>query len=140
MKTVVDYLKKNKKYEHDVMDADFELELEGDIIKLRCNEEEWSISTTSGVDAEYDIQEILEEHEIEIRFCEICGIPMDQGYTTDCGGWYCCEDCFEGAMDEDYGKGKWRGTDEDGIDGGFYEALDEDDEWEDTGVYWTQWY
>ena len=140
MKTVVDYLKKNKKYEHDVMDADFELELKGDIIKLRCNEEEWSISTESGVDAEYDIQEILEEHEIEIRFCEICGSPMDQGYTTDCGGWYCCEDCFEGAMDTDYGKGNWRGTDEEGIGGGFYEAMDEDGEWEDTGVYWTQWY
>lgn len=43
-------------------------------------------------------------------------------------------------MDEDYGKGKWIGTDEEGVDGGFYEHLDEDDEWEDTGIYWTHWY
>ena len=35
MKTIVDYLKEHKKYEHDVMDADFELELKGEQIKLR---------------------------------------------------------------------------------------------------------
>ena len=140
MKTVVDYLRENKIYDHSIEDSDFILELKGDKIKLTCEGEEWLIDASSGVDAECDINSILEDHNIEIRFCEICGIPFDAGYTTDEGSWYCCTDCFEGAMDADYGKGNWRGTDKEGIDGGFYECLNEDDEWEDTGVYYTEWY
>ena len=140
MKTVVDYLKKNKKYEHDVMDADFELELEGDIIKLRYDGKEWLIDTANPVHAEEDIEYILENNGIEIRFCETCGTPIDQGFTTDDSGWYCCEDCFEVTMDEDYGKGNWRPSGDEGEWGGYYEWLNEDDEWEDTGIYWTHWY
>lgn len=141
MKTVVDYLKKNKQYKHDVMGRDFELELEGDDVTLKVNGDEWEIyATPPHYEVEYEIQDILEEHKIEIRFCEICGKPFDAGFTADDGGWYCCEDCFEGAMNKDYGEGKWRGTDEEGSYGGFYEYLNDGDEWEDTGIYWTEWY
>ena len=42
-------------------------------------------------------------------------------------------------MNKAYGKGKWRGTDEEGYYGGFYEYLQDDGEWEDTGVFYTEW-
>ena len=42
-------------------------------------------------------------------------------------------------MDEDYGKGKWRASDEEGEYEGWYEYLNEDGEWEDTGVFYTEW-
>ena len=45
MKTVVDYLKENKQYIHDVMDAYFELELIEDEIKLKYDGKEWLIET-----------------------------------------------------------------------------------------------
>lgn len=140
MKTVVDYLKKNKKYIHDVMGRYFELELEKDTVVLKVNGDEWEIYVgPQNYEVEYSIQDILEEHKIEIRFCEECGIPFDAGFTADDGDWYCCEECFEDSMDKSYGKGNWRGTDEEGEWGGFYEHLD-GDEWADTGVYWTEWY
>ena len=139
MKTVVDYLKKNKKYEHDVMDADFELEIIEDKIILKHGEDEWLIDAETGLDAEYEIQEVLEQYGIEIRFCDECGSPMDQGFMVDDGSFYSCEDCFESAMDHAYGKGNWRSTDEEGEWGGYYEYLDVD-VWEDTGIFWTHWY
>lgn len=140
MKTVVDYLKKNKKYTHDVMERDFELELDGSVITLRFHGHEWWIAITPDKNIEYIIQEILEENfKIEIRFCEECGIPMDEGFMIDDGSFYSCESCFETAMDKEYGKGNWRATDEEGAWGGFYEYLDVD-VWEDTGIFWTHWY
>ena len=139
MKTVVDYLKEHKQYIHDVMDADFELEMIEDKIILKHGEDEWLIDTESGLDAEYEIQEVLEEFGIEIRFCDECGSPIDQGFMVDDGSFYSCEECFESAMDHAYGKGNWRSTDEEGSYGGYYEYLDVDT-WEDTGIFWTQWY
>ena len=139
MKTVVDYLKEHKQYIHDVMDADFELEMIEDKIILKHGEDEWLIDAESGLDAEYEIQEVLEEFGIEIRFCDECGSPMDQGFMVDDGSFYSCEECFESAMDSAYGKGNWRATDEEGEFGGYYEYLDVD-VWEDTGIFWTQWY
>ena len=142
MKTVVDYLKKNKKYIHDVMGRYFELELydNGNDIGLQF-ENDGHIIPINGEDhvVEGLIQDILEERKIEIRFCEECGIPFDAGFTAGDGDWYCCEECFEDSMDKSYGKGNWRGTHEEGEWGGFYERLD-GDEWTDTGVYWTEWY
>lgn len=90
---------------------------------------------------EEEISEILSENfGIEIRFCEQCGKPFDAGYTVDCGWWYCCEECFDEAMDDDYGEGNWRPTDTEGIYGGFYEFLDKSNNtWEDTGIYYTEW-
>lgn len=92
-------------------------------------------------DINSNIQDILSErYDIEIRFCEQCGKPFNAGYTTDCGAWYCCEECFDEAMDDDYGEGNWRPTDTEGIYGGFYEFLDKSNNtWEDTGIYYTEW-
>lgn len=76
---------------------------------------------------------------MEIRFCEVCGRPFDAGFIAGYGDWYCCEECFEPTMDKDYGKGNWRPTDEEGEYGGLYEFLGDNGEWQDTGVYWTEW-
>ena len=41
-------------------------------------------------------------------------------------------------MDKDYGKENWKPTDEEGEYGGFYEYLN-NGEWQDAGIYWTEW-
>lgn len=143
MKTIVDYLKKHGKYEHDVKGRAFELELNeiddqillgrnGDWVIINAKQKEWN--------AERDISETLEDnYGIQIRFCEECGKPFDAGFIAGDGDWYCCEDCFDNAMDITYGKGKWRPAEDEGEYGGYYEYLDED-EWVDTGIYYTEWY
>jgi hypothetical protein len=140
MKTVLDYLKEHGKYEHDFEGRAFELILKGNQILLNYKDG-WAVIKTNldGYEIEDAITEILEDHNIEIRFCEECGKPFDAGYIAGDGDWYSCEECFKGAMDTTYGKGKWRPSEEEGDNGGWYEALDED-EWVDTGIYYTEWY
>ena len=140
MKTIVDYLKKHGKYEHDFEGRAFELILKGNQILLN-HAEGWAVIKTDMEDYEIEnaIEEILEDHKIQIRFCEECGKPFDAGFIAGDGVWYCCEECFDGAMDTTYGKGKWRPSEEEGDNGGWYEALD-GDEWVDTSVYYTEWY
>lgn len=141
MKTVVDYLQANKKYEHDFQGRAFELELTDKDIELGCNNEVYSIMLSqTGYEVEDIIQTILEEdHKIAIRFCEECGTPFDAGFMAGDGDWYSCEDCFNDAMDRTYGKGNWRSSEDEGENGGWYEYLDED-KWEDTGIFYTEWY
>jgi len=140
MKTVVDYLKEHGKYEHDFEGRAFELILKGNQILLNHNEG-WAVIKTDLDDyaIEDAITEILEDHHIAIRFCEECGKPFDAGFIAGDGDWYCCEECFDGAMDTTYGKGKWRPSEEEGENGGWYETLD-GDEWVDTSIYYTEWY
>lgn len=140
MKTIVDYLKEHGKYEHDVQGRAFELILKGNQILLNYLDG-WAVinAEQEGYIVENSIAEILEDHKIEIRFCEECGKPFDAGFIAGDGDWYCCEECFDGAMDTTYGKGKWRPSDEEGENGGWYEALDED-KWVDTSIYYTEWY
>ena len=138
MKFIVDYLKEHKEYEHNCQGREFRLELFGPNILLTCKGNKYLIDQSG--DSENIIQEILEANKIEIRFCEECGIPFDAGFMTDGGFWYCCENCFDQTMDKSYGKGKWRGTEEEGSCGGFYEFLNDDNEWEDTGIFYTEWY
>lgn len=143
MKTVLDYLKEHGKYEHDFMGRAFELELNDidDQILLGCNGDWVTINAKQkGWTIENDIREILEDnYGIEIRFCEECGIPFDAGFIAGDGDWYCCEDCFDDAMNTTYGEGKWRPSEDEGENGGWYESLEED-EWVDTGIYYTEWY
>ena len=140
MKTIVDYLKEHGKYEHDFEGRAFELILKGNQILLNHNEG-WAVIKTDLDDYEIEdaITEILEDHHVAIRFCEECGKPFDAGFIAGDGDWYCCEECFDGAMDTTYGKGKWRPSDEEGENGGWYETLD-GDEWIDTSIYYTEWY
>lgn len=141
MKHIVNYLEEHgNKYDHDVLGREFTLELDGDNIRLKLNGNEWIINTTPmGLHVECEIYDILEAHGIDIRICEECGMPMDAGFMIDDGSFYCCENCFETAMDKEYGKGNWRATDEEGYYGGYYEYLD-GDTWEDTGIFWTHWF
>lgn len=85
--------------------------------------------------------------EDEMTFCNVCGKPVLRGMTTDNGDCHVHEDCFDKYMDDEYGKGKWKGVDElpdyefpdnDGY-GGYYVYLDENNEWVGTGIYYTEW-
>ena len=135
-KTIVNYLNKEK-FNGVIGNCDITLEMQGDKIKMICDEKEYIIDAF--ITSEYEIRDILETmHKTEIRFCEECGKPYDKGFIAGDGDWYCCEDCFEDVMNRDYVQGKWRATDEEGHYGGFYEYLDED-EWIDTGIYYTEW-
>lgn len=138
MKTIVDYLKEHKEYVHDFEGREFKLKLFTSVIMIVCNNNTYEIDAND--ESNDYIQQLLELHNIEIRFCEECGKPFDAGYVADGGFWYSCKDCFNEAMDKCYGKGKWRGTDKEGDYGGFYECLNDDGEWEDTSVYYTEWY
>lgn len=75
----------------------------------------------------------------EYRICDYCNEPMTEGFMADGGVWYCCESCFDAAMRHDYPLG-YRGTDEEGDCGGFWEYLEADGEWYDTGIFYTQWW
>ena len=140
MKTVVGYLKEHGKYEHDFQGRYFELILDGNQILLN-HDDGWAVikTTLEGYEVENAIAEILEDHKIEIRFCEECGIPFDAGFIAGDGDWYCCEECFDDAMNTTYGEGKWRPTKDEGEYGGYYESFD-GDEWVDTSIYYTEWY
>lgn len=140
MKTIVDYLKEHRRYEHNFTGRHFELKMRDDQILINYKDG-WAVvkSDQNGYETENAITEILEENGIAIRFCEECGRPFDKGFIAGDGDWYCCDYCFDDAMDTTYGKGKWRPSDEEGESGGWYEALD-GNEWVDTSIYYTEWY
>ena len=141
MKTVFDYLKEHKTYEHNFKGRYFTLELVDEYILLTKEDGEKYLIDGGhrGYEIGVEIQDILDNDGIEIRFCEECGIPFDSGFMANDGGWYSCEKCFDNAMDRTYGKGKWRASESEGENGGWYESLDED-EWVDTGIFYTEWY
>lgn len=138
MKTVVDYLKANEKYEEEIAGYNVKLKLVGeDIVMQVDNDPEYWIDAS---DADSEIQDILyKNYRAEIRFCEVCGIPYDMGFVAGDGEWYCCQNCFGPVMDKDYGEEGWRRSDEEGEYGGYYEHRNADGEWIDTGVYYTEW-
>lgn len=140
MKTVVDYLQEHKTYKHDVIGREFELRLYGHLLTIGFEGNKWRIDIRQDKHVNWTIQDVLESKcKIEIRFCEECGKPMDEGFLSDDGWFYACEDCFEGAMDKCYGKGNWRASTHEGEYGGWYESFN-GNTWEDTGVFWSQWY
>lgn len=139
MKTIKDYLREN---------GDFKCDLGNRTeVGFALAEDNIIMMVDTGVATDIykleigrDVQDVLyDDYNIEIRFCEECGKPFDAGFTAGDGEWYCCEDCFESVMDRDYGKGKWRATEEEGEYGGFYEYLD-NNRWEDTAIFYTEWY
>ena len=148
MKTLIDYLEEHGKYEHRSHQEPFLCELHRNDkvvlldghITLTVSGDTHIINLCDGChNAWAEIQDILQDnYGIEIRLCEECGKPMDVGYIAGDGDWYCCEDCFEEAMNEAFGEGNWRKTETEGSRGGFYEYLD-GEEWVDTGIYDTAW-
>jgi len=140
MKTVVDYLKANEKYEEDIAGHSVELKLTNKLVMMTVDGDKYRIKRYGDVSVETEIRYILEEnYGANIRFCEACGIPYDMGFIAGDGEWYCCQNCFESVMDKDYGKDGWRDTDEEGEYGGYYEYRNADGEWIDTGIYYTEW-
>lgn len=141
MKTIIDYLIQNKIYEEEIAGHKIELRLSKKCVVMTVDGDRYLIKRfNEDVSPDTEIKYILEEnYNTEIRFCEVCGKPFDAGFIAGDGDWYCCEECFEPTMDKNYGKGKWRGTDEEGEYGGFYEFLGHNGEWQDTGIYWTEW-
>lgn len=75
-----------------------------------------------------------------MRTCEKCGQEITQGFTTDEGDFYCCEECFEEYMDSTYGKHRWMEINDDGC-GGYYISTDDSyvGGYYGTGIYWTEW-
>ena len=148
MKTFADYLKENGTYTLELFKLNQNTcSWDEVIVSVEMTDTDYII-THNGEETSFpldmDIQDLLDEylyykHKLEIRFCEECGRPYDKGYTIDGGFWYCCEDCFNTAMDNRYGIDKWRASQEEGADGGWYEYLNRDGVWEDTGVYYTEW-
>lgn len=116
----------------------------GVVFKLENNKVIVGDGETSGVfetsvNNTDDIKEFCEEFlNLEVRFCNHCGCPICECFM-DGDSFYSCAECFPEYMDEIYGKDKWRASesDEEGESGGYYDCL-EDDEWLDTGIFWTE--
>lgn len=140
MKTVVDYLKKNKKFEGEIGGHAVKISLNGKSVIMECDDSRYVFNAFRD-DVANQIQDALYDHHggIEIRFCDVCGTPYDMGFIAGDGDWYCCQNCFKETMNLDYGEDGWRSTDEEGQYGGYYEYRKYDGEWVDTGIYYTEW-
>lgn len=141
MKTIEDYLIENKIYEESIADHEVKLKLAKKTIVMTVDGDRYLIKRFGDeISPETEIRAILEDiYGANIRFCDVCGIPYDMGFIAGDGEWYCCQSCFESVMNKDYGEDGWRGTEDEGEYGGFYEYLRPDGEWEDTGIYYTEW-
>ena len=76
------------------------------------------------------------------RICKVCGKPLIDGMYNDDRD-YIHEDCFKKYMDDLYGEGNWKHTEdgeEDGCGGYYLVTSDGGKTWEGTGIYWTEWY
>lgn len=139
MKDILCYIKENTRFKGIIGSANVKIEMFEDVVIVTCNNHIHSFNSSKVHDANYAVQDILEKYKTEVRFCDECGKPFSEGFMMEDGCWYICDDCFEAAMNAEYGEGKWRATDEEGSYGGFYEHLNDGDEWEDTGIFWTEW-
>ena len=141
IKTIIDYLMENGIFKDCIGTLDVSLRPRFGYVEMCVNEEtSYDIEAESTLEFQNIIQDILDKkHKTEVRFCEECGKPYDRGFMAGDGDWYCCEDCFEDSMNKIYGKDNWRSTDEEGYYGGYYESLQDDGAWEDTGVFYTEW-
>lgn len=141
MKTVEDYLTEHGVYEESIADHIVKLKLAKKTIVMTVDDDRYLIKRFDDeISPETEIRAILEDiYGANIRFCDTCGIPYDMGFMAGDGDWYCCQSCFEETLNSDYGKDRWRGTEEEGEYGGYYEYLNSSGEWEDTGIFYTEW-
>ena len=137
MKTVENYLIQNKVYEESIADHEVKLKLAKKTIVMTVDGDRYLIKRFDDeISPETEIRDILEDvYGANIRFCDVCGAPYDMGFMAGDGEWYCCQSCFQ----SEFEKGGWRETEEEGEWGGYYEYLNSDGEWEDTGVFYTEW-
>lgn len=141
MKTVVDYLEKHGAYEEDIANHTVKLKLAKKTIVMTVDDDRYLIKIFDDeVSPETEIRNILEDvYGANIRFCDVCGIPYDMGFMAGDGDWYCCQSCFDKELNDSYGKDGWRESEDEGEYGGYYEYLRPDGEWEDTGIFYTEW-
>ncbi len=140
MKTVVDYLIEHKIYEESIANHDVKLKLAKKTIVMTVDGDRYLIKRFGEVSPETEIRAILEDiYGANIRFCDACGIPYDMGFIACDGDWYCCQSCFDKELNDAYGKDGWRESEDEGEYGGYYEFLNSNGEWEDTGIYYTEW-
>lgn len=140
MKTIIDYLIENKTYEEDIANHIVKLKLSKKCIVMTIDDDRYLIKRFGDVSPETEIRTILEDiYGANIRFCDECGIPYDMGFMAGDGEWYCCQNCFENVLNRDLGQDCWRESEDEGEYGGYYEYLKDDGEWEDTGIFYTEW-
>lgn len=77
------------------------------------------------------------EDVLGLRICDKCGSVMNQGFCNMEGDLHICESCFESYMNDLYGIGLWRQTENDDCED-FYEYF-ENENWYGTGIFWTEW-
>lgn len=146
-KTIFDYLETHEDYESPC--GQWHLTSYGDgTIRMSVG------TNVFRVESESDIQDVLErELNQEVRFCTVCGSPMQDGYMVEDGDFYACSDeCFEKDADERYGKCKWKLTDdmteEEWSNANRYEFgedshhayLGKDNKWHPDNTFYTEWY
>lgn len=73
-----------------------------------------------------------------MRTCVCCGKPMINGMTNE-WEFYAHEHCFEKAMNEEFGAGNWRITEDDGKNGCYEYTEDDGKTWYGTGIHYTEW-
>jgi hypothetical protein len=140
MKTIVNFLKENGYTNDKIYEVgDVSFTIHGNTVVVSYNGDVWGIPA-SRTDINIKVQDLLYDcYDVEMRYCDECGKPYDAGFMGGDGEWYCCEDCFEPMMDRDFGKGKWRPTEKEGMYGGYYEYLTDSGKWRDTGAFYTEW-
>lgn len=130
-----------QKLQYKIEDYLFEIDECEPILEVYKDEEEYKIPLDDLEDIDNIPDDCLPDgfHD-EIRFCSICGRPMDRGFTDE-NTYICSETEFILYMDETYGKRSWKATTEEiiGDDGCYVYQENEDSEWEDTGWYYTEW-
>ena len=79
--------------------------------------------------------------EDEMTFCDYCRKPVIFGMTDYFEDCHVHEECFDNYMNKTYGKGKWKPTENGEEDeyGGYYIFLNDKNEWEGTGIFYTEW-
>lgn len=90
----------------------------------------------------YDINGyIVYAAEDEMTFCDYCRKPVIFGMTDYFEDCHVHEECFDNYMNKTYGKGKWKPTENGEEDeyGGYYLFLNDKNEWEGTGIFYTEW-
>lgn len=74
---------------------------------------------------------------VQLQECIECHRLMYQG-NTDLWDVYVCDECFDGYVKHEGLKANYH-EDEDNWGGGYWDYLDENGKWVDTGIFWTDW-
>lgn len=82
---------------------------------------------------------IEDEHLEELRECDECGCPFQEGVCYGSGDGYSCSDCFPLFMDSEYGVGNWK-LNPDEYSAYVHLVKDKNGNWTGFDAYYTDWY